>query len=167
MFKSSGTIYRSLLPFSLSGELSTDKYDSDGFFSIRKVYMVSYRSKNMTGLSVHRQRSTPACYKLLIWHCTCDCWTLRNRVQCAFLWLLWQALIYPAGRRGQRVLIYHKVNITCSDRCYYLKGFDQKDTDAMNLCFSQVDSVTTECREDKIDCSVFASRGFCTIVLHN
>ena len=31
--------------------------------------------------------------------------------------------------------------MTCSDGCYYLKGFEQKDTDAISLYFSQVDSV--------------------------
>ena len=54
---------------------------------------------------------------------------------------MYAVLIFPAGRRGQRVLIRYKVNITCSDGCYYLRGFDQKDTDAINLYFSQVDSV--------------------------
>ena len=37
-----------LPPSSLPDELSTDKRYSDGFFSIRKVYMVTYRANNMT-----------------------------------------------------------------------------------------------------------------------
>ena len=77
-FKSSGIICWSPLPSSLPGELSTAKRDSDGFFSARKVYMVSYRSNNTTGSSLivlHWQRSflaISACYKMLTQHCTRD-----------------------------------------------------------------------------------------------
>ena len=66
------------LPSSLPGELSTAKRDSDGFFSARKVYMVSYRSNNTTGSSLiilHWQRSflaISACYKMLTQHYTRD-----------------------------------------------------------------------------------------------
>ena len=77
-FKSYGVICWSRLPSSLPGELSTAKRDSDGFFSTQKVYMVSYRSNNMTGLSLivlHWQRSflaISACYKMLTQHYTRD-----------------------------------------------------------------------------------------------
>ena len=71
LFKSYGVICWSPLPSSLPGEFSTAKRDSDGFFSARKVYMVSYRSNNTTGSSLivlywQLQRSflaISACYK--------------------------------------------------------------------------------------------------------
>ena len=80
-FKSSGITCRSPLPSSLSGKLSTNKWDSNGFFSTRKVYTcvwLGYRSNNTTGSSLivaHWQRSflaICACYKLLTGHCTRD-----------------------------------------------------------------------------------------------
>ena len=53
---------------------------------------------------------------------------------------------YLAGRRGQRILIHYKANITCSDGCYYLSGFNQKDSDAISLYLSQVDSLVDAVR---------------------
>ena len=77
-FKSYGVICWSPHPSSLPGKLSTAKRDSDGFFSARKVYMVSYRSNNTTGSSLivlHWQRSflaISACHKMLTQYYTRD-----------------------------------------------------------------------------------------------
>ena len=54
--------------------------------------------------------------------------------------------LFGTGRRGQRILIHYKANITCSDGCYYLSGFNQKDSDAISLYFSQVDSLLNAAR---------------------
>jgi hypothetical protein len=52
LFKSSGVICWPLPPFSLPGELSMDNGDSNDFFSIRRVCMVSHRSNKTTGSSL-------------------------------------------------------------------------------------------------------------------
>ena len=52
LFKSSGVICWSPPPSSLSGKFSMDKRDSDGFFSTRRVCMISRRSNNMSGSSL-------------------------------------------------------------------------------------------------------------------
>lgn len=50
-------------------------------------------------------------------------------------------MLYRAGRRGQRVLIHFKANITCGDGCYRLRGFNQKDSNAIVQYLSQVNSL--------------------------
>ena len=74
-FKSSGIICWPPLPSLLPDELSRDKRDSDGFFSTRRVCIVSRRSNKMTSSSLiiaHWRSNFLAicvCYKLLTCHC--------------------------------------------------------------------------------------------------
>ena len=41
-----------IMPSSLAGELSTDEADNSGFFSTRRICMISYRFKKMTSSSL-------------------------------------------------------------------------------------------------------------------
>ena len=104
LFKSSGNIYWSPLPSLLFGQLSVDKWDSDGFFLsglMCRTSDSSYNSTDSSLVTVDYQQSFVAsdffvCKKLLIvhvrhtftrtreWHVTSS----RAIAQLAFLWLL-------------------------------------------------------------------------------
>ena len=67
---------RVLVPFDghrrLPRELSTDKRDSNGFFSIRKVYHWFITDHSTLAEKLLGYLSAYACYKLLTRHCTHD-----------------------------------------------------------------------------------------------
>ena len=139
LFKSYGVICRSPLPSSLPGELSTAKRDSDGFFSTRKVYMVSYRSNNKTGSSLiillHSRKSflaISAWYKMLTQHYTRDAaghYAIACNVHSCGYSDIVLAKIVPGAKEAHTL---HACKL---------------------LALMQY-------------CSVLARRGFCTIVLH-
>ena len=96
---SSGIICWSRLSSLLPGELLMDKWESNIFFWIRRVGMVSHRSNKTIGSSliialwqksflafsaaINRWHSTYTA----VWHTCYCCMQAIARVQCAFLWL--------------------------------------------------------------------------------